>query len=170
MANKPKYNPETVKSILNVLQKESEAEEGRLRFITSKVQMMLTLSGILLTAIIFLFKTVIEENYYKKLSSGLLSLAMLTIISAATLFLNVIKIKAFRRIKSEALAFNAELEKSPVDVESRLITTYYETLEANRPVVDNMAKVFHRGTLLIILSILFIVCVVFLIIYSINFH
>ncbi|MBI4681124.1 MAG: hypothetical protein HY753_08005 [Nitrospirae bacterium] len=45
----PKYNSETVKTVLNVLQKEFEAEQERDRFITSKVQMMLTLAGILLT-------------------------------------------------------------------------------------------------------------------------
>jgi hypothetical protein len=153
MTEKPEYNPETVKSVLNVLQKEFEAETERNRFITSKVQMMLTIAGILLTSIIFLLKTIYEQKWYINLNATLLMSAMLIIIIAIILFLNVIWIKTFQRIDYEKLVFNKELEKQPVDVESRLIATYEETLKKNIPIVDSMANVFRRGTKLIMVSI-----------------
>lgn len=154
-----KYNSETVKTVLNVLQKEFEAEQERDRFITSKVQMMLTLAGILLTTIAFLFKTIIENGWFTSLNKVLLFFAMTIIIMAIVLFLNVIKIKEFKRIKYESLVFNEELEKNPLDVESRLIATYDDALKGNVPVVDKMATVFKSGTILIIISILLIYAV-----------
>ncbi|MEW6417532.1 MAG: hypothetical protein AB1480_05345 [Nitrospirota bacterium] len=153
MTVKPEYNHETVKSVLSVLQKELEAETERNRFITSKVQMTLTLAGILLTAIIFLLKTVVEQKWYITLNTTLLFFAMTIIIIAIVLFLNVVRIKTFQRIDYEKLVFNKELEKEPIDVESRLIATYDETLKKNIPIVDNMAAVFQRGTILIMISI-----------------
>ncbi|MBI5027167.1 MAG: hypothetical protein HZC12_10675 [Nitrospirae bacterium] len=149
----PKYNPETVKTVLQVLQREFEGESERNSFITSKVQMMLTVAGILLTSIIFLLKTIFEQKWYINLNAPLLILAMLIIIIAIVLFLNVIRIKTFQRIDYEKLVFNKELEKDSIDVESRLIATYDETLKKNIPIVDNMATVFQRGTILIMISI-----------------
>jgi len=153
MTEKPKYNYETVKSVLNVLQKEFEGETERNRFITSKVQMMLTVAGILLTSIIFLLKTIYDQKWYIKLNAPLLIVAMLIIIIAIVLFLNVIRIKTFQRIDYEKLVFNQELEKQPVDVETRIIATYEETLKKNIPIVDYMANIFQRGTKLIMVSI-----------------
>lgn len=153
MANELKYNPETVKTVLNVLQKEFEGETERDRFITSKVQMMLTLAGILLTAIIFLLKTVLDQKWYITFNTALLFFSMTIIIIAIVLFLNVVRIKTFQRIDYEKLVFNTELEKESVDVESKLIATYEETLKKNVPVVDNMANVFQRGTKLIMIAI-----------------
>lgn len=153
MIEEPKYNPETVKTVLNVLQKEFEGETGRGMFITAKVQMMLTLAGILLTAIIFLIKTVFEQNWYITFNISLLFFAMTLIIIAIVLFLNIIGIKTFQRIDYEKLVFNTELEKKPVDVEPRLIATYDNALRKNIPIVDNMANVFKNGTKLIMISI-----------------
>lgn len=153
MTDMPKYNPETVKTVLQVLQREFEGESERNSFITSKVQMMLTVAGILLTSIIFLLKTIFEQKWYINLNAPLLILAMLIIIIAIVLFLNVIRIKTFQRIDYEKLVFNKELEKDSIDVESRLIATYDETLKKNIPIVDNMATVFQRGTILIMISI-----------------
>lgn len=166
MIEEPKYNTETVKTVLNVLQKEFEGETVRDRFITSKVQMMLTLAGILLTAIIFLIKTVFEQNWYITLNATLLLFAMMIILIAIVIFLNVIGIKTFQRIDYEKLVFNIELEKKSVDVESRLIATYEGALKKNIPIVDNMANVFKNGTKLILGSIL-IIYVVLLTILSI---
>ncbi|MBI4689386.1 MAG: hypothetical protein HY754_03830 [Nitrospirae bacterium] len=153
ITDEPKYNPETVKTVLNVLQKEFEVEQERDRFITSKVQMMLTVAGILLTSIIFLLKTIYEQKWYINLNASLLMMAMLIIIIAIIIFLNVMRIKTFQRIDYEKLVFNKELEKKVQDVESRLIATYEETLKKNVPVVDNMANVFQKGTKLIMISI-----------------
>jgi len=156
MTEEPRYNPETVKVILNVLQKEYEAEEGRMRFITSKVQMMLTLAGILLTAIAFLFSVVIENNWLSNLNRTLLFFAASFVIIAFALLLHVMKIKEFKRIKYEALVSNSELKKDNVEVESRLISTYEDALKDNTPVVNKMAKVFQGGTISIIIAILLI--------------
>jgi hypothetical protein len=165
MTEKPEYNPETVKAVLNVLQIEVEEETKRNRFITSKVQMMLTVAGILLTSIIFLLRTIYEQKWYIKLNALLLILAMIIIIIAIVLFLNVIRIKTFQRINYEKLVFNQELEKQPVDVESRLIATYEETLKKNIPIADDMATVFQRGTKLIMVSISLIYVVLITILY-----
>ncbi|MBI5205902.1 MAG: hypothetical protein HZA11_13395 [Nitrospirae bacterium] len=167
MAEEPKYNPETVKAILNVLQREYEAEEGRMRFITSKVQMMLTLAGILLTAIAFLFNAVIDHNWLTNLNRLLLFFAASFIVIAFVLLLHVMRIREFKRIKYEALVSNSELKKESVEVESRLISTYEDALKDNVPVVDRMAKVFQRGTVSIRIAIV-LIYIVLLIILNIN--
>lgn len=165
------YNSETVKIVLNVIQKEFESEENRNRYITSKVQIMLTIAGILLTAIIFLLKLIFEQNWYINLNASLLLLAILVIIGAIVLFLNVIRVKTFRRIKYESLTFNTELEKNSDEVESSLITTYEEALKENILVTDDMVKTLKLGTRLITASIcfLFIVLLMILIIFFGNF-
>lgn len=152
MTEEPKYNPETVKTVLSILQKEFESEEGRNKYIITKVQMMLTVAGILLAAITFLLKTISENDWFISLNTTLLSLAALIIVVSIIIFLKIIKIRHFKRIKSEALVFNAELEKKAVEVESRLITTYEEALKDNRLVVDDMAEQFRKGTLFIMVS------------------
>lgn len=165
------YNSETVKIVLNVIQKEFESEENRNRYITSKVQIMLTIAGILLTAIIFLLKLIFEQNWNKNLNASLLLLTILVIIGAIILFLNVIRVKTFRRIKYESLTFNTELEKNSVEVESSLIVTYEEALKENILVTDDMVKTLKLGTCLITASIclLFIVLLMILIIFFVNF-
>jgi len=165
------YNSETVKIVLNVIQKEFESEENRNRYITSKVQIMLTIAGILLTAVIFLLKLIFEQNWYINLNASLLLLAILVIIGAIVLFLNVIRVKTFRRIKYESLTFNTELEKNSVEVESSLIATYEEALKENIIVTDDMVKTLKLGTCLITASIclLFIVLLMILIIFFGNF-
>ena len=160
-------NPETVKSSLSVLQKEFEAEEGRNSHITSKVQMMLTIAGILLAAITFLMKTIIENKWFIILNIPLLLLAALIIVYSITLFLKVIQIKIFQRIKYEKLVDNSELSKPVVEVESRLIATYEEAIQGNVRVVDDMAKEFKKGTSLI-RKATFIVFSVLLVIFCIN--
>lgn len=167
MAEEPKYNPETVKTVLNILQKEFEAEEGRNRYIITKVQMMLTVAGILLAAVTFLLKIISENDWLISLNTTLLSLAALIIVISIIIFLKVIQIRLFKRIKSEALVFNSELEKKPVEVESRLITTYEEALKDNRLAVDDMAEKFRKGTFFIMISS-FIVFLVLFIIFWIN--
>lgn len=147
------YNPKTVKTVLNVIQKEFESEENRNKHIMSKVQIMLTIAGILLTAITFLLKIVFEQNWHTKLTVPSLIIVMFLIIGAIILFLHVIRVKTFKRIKYEALVFSRELEKDPIDVESRLIATYEDALKENVIVVDSMIKIFKVGTLLIQISI-----------------
>lgn len=167
MAEEPIYNPETVKVILNVLQREYEAEEGRMRFITSKVQMMLTLAGILLTAIAFLFYVVIENNWLTNLNKVLLFFAASFIVIAFVLLLHVMRIREFKRIKYEVLVSNSELKKDSVEVESRLIATYEDALKDNVPVVNKMAKVFQGGTVSIMIAIS-LIYIVLLTILNIN--
>jgi len=147
------YNPETVKTVLNVIQKEFESEENRNKHIISKVQIMLTIAGILLTAITFLLKIVFEQNWHTKLTVPSLIIIMFLIIGAIILFLHVIRVKTFERIKYEALVSNIELEKDPIDVESRLITTYDDALKENVIVVDSMINIFKVGTRLIQISV-----------------
>lgn len=165
--NTLKYDPETVKSALTVLQKEFDTEEGRNRHITSKVQMMLTIAGILLAAITFLMKTIIENNWLIAINIPLLLLAALIIVYSIALFLKVIQIKIFQRIKCEKLVDNAELSKPVAEVESRLIATYEEAIQGNTKVVDDMAKEFKKGTS-VIRSATFIVFAVLLLIFCIN--
>lgn len=160
-------NPETVKSSLSVLQKEFEAEEGRNRHITSKVQMMLTISGILLAAITFLMKAIIENKWLITLNIPLLLLTALIIVYSITLLLKVIQIKIFQRIKYEKLVDNSELSKPVVEVESRLIATYEEAIQGNVTVVDDMAKEFKKGTSMMWRAT-YIVFVVLLLIFCIN--
>lgn len=168
MAEEIKYNPETVKTVLSILQKEFESEEGRNKHILSKVQMMLTVAGILLTAIIFLLKIVIEQKWY--VNAILLLASMFILIIAVFLLLDVVRIKVFKRIQYEALVFNAELTKSAVEVESKLIATYEEALKKNIPITDEMAEGVKRGTLSIMISIGLIFIVLLTILYKVQIH
>ncbi|MEK7241643.1 MAG: hypothetical protein AAB048_02580, partial [Planctomycetota bacterium] len=54
MDSEPKYNPETVNAVLDVMQRELEAEEKRDDFVLNKTNTILTVSGVLLAAISFL--------------------------------------------------------------------------------------------------------------------
>mgnify|MGYP006891169638 CR=1 FL=1 len=164
MTDQINYNPETVKTVLNILQKENDSEEGRIRHVTSKVQMMLTVSGIMLTIITFLIKTGVDQNWNMKPISILLFIAFLAIIIAIGFFLDVLMVKTFRRINFEALVFNAELGKKPTEVESRLIATYEKVLKANIQTGNAMIKFYRRGTFLIIIS-LALICLVLSVIF-----
>lgn len=158
-----KYNPETVKIILNVVQKEFESEESRNKHIISKVQIMLTVAGILLTAIIFLLKTVSEQDWHRCLTIPLLLFAMFVIIVAILLFLNVIRVKIFQRIDYGKLIFNTVLEKEPEEVGGRLIATYEDALKMNVRVVDELVDTFKKGTFLIEVSVCLLAAVLFVI-------
>lgn len=172
MSNEMKYNPETVKTVLNVIQKEYDSEERRVEFITSKVQMMLTVSSILFAGISFFLKAVIEENlliaigisevWQIKAYFVMLITSMSFIFIAILFFLRILITKTFRRVKYESLIFDSELGKETVEVESRLIATYEEALKENIPICDNMAKFFRWGTNLIAVSS-FIILVLLLI-------
>lgn len=164
MAEEIKYNSETVKAVLSVLQKEFESEEGRNKLILSKIQMMLTVAGILLTAIIFFLKIVIEQKWF--VNAILLLASMVTLIIAILLLLDVVRIKTFKRIQYEALVFNSELAKSAVEVESRLIATYEDALKRNIPITDEMTVGVKRGTLSIMVSIGLIYIVLLIILYK----
>ena len=133
-AKKIKYNRETVKTVLSVIQKEHEAENDRIRFITSKVQVMLTTSSILLTAIIFMLQAISDnKSFINKAGSScqwvtvyspkILSVAILTLISAIIIFLYVLGTKSYRRINYGELVYNKELIKDPEKVEANLIAT-----------------------------------------------
>lgn len=124
---------------------------------------MLAVAGILLTAIIFLLKTIFEQGWCKNINAPLLLFAMLIITWAIVKFLNVIRIKAFKRIKYEALVFNTELEKKSVEVESRLIVSYEEALKENIDVVNDIVKIFKSGTFLITVSIYMLISVLLII-------
>jgi heme/copper-type cytochrome/quinol oxidase subunit 4 len=158
------YNPETVKTVLNILQKEYDSEEGRIRHITSKVQMMLAVAGIMLTIITFLLKTGVDQNWNMKLISMLLFIAFLAIIIAIDFFLDVLMVKTYKRIKFEAIVFSSELKKEPAEVEGRLIATYEEALKANIQTGDAMIKFYRWGTFLIIIS-LTLTCIVLSIVF-----
>lgn len=163
-----KYNPETVKIVLNVIQKEFESEENRNKHIISKVQIMLTVASILLTAIIFLLRAVFEQDWHRYLTTPLLVFAMFVIIGAILLFLNAIRVKTFQRIDYGKLIFNTELEKEPEEVGGRLIATYEDALKMNVRVVDELVDTFKKGTFLIEASVclfaavLFVILIIFL--------
>jgi hypothetical protein len=120
---------------------------------------MLTVAGIMLTAIIFLLKIISEQNWLINLCSILLLLAFLMVVIAIAFFLDVLKVKTFKRIKFESLIFNTELEKESVDVEAKLIATYEEALKYNISEGDAMIKFFRWGTDFIIISLI-LICIV----------
>jgi hypothetical protein len=143
---------------------------GQNRNITSKVQMMLTIADILLAAITFLMKTIIENKWLIAFSIPLLLLAALIIVYSITLFLRVIQIKIFQRIKYEKLVDNSELSKPVVEVEGRLIATYEEALQGNTKVVDEMVEEFKKGTTMIRSAAFIVFAVLLLIFCSHIFH
>jgi len=164
MAEESEYNPETVKSVLSVLQKEYDNENDRIKFITSKVQMMLTISSILITAIFFIIQAISKNETYLNnaaLANSCLQLwitrflfcGIFMILFAILLFLYILITKTFARIKFEAIVFDRELVKDTCKVESRLITTYEEALKNNIPVGDKMALFFKRGTIIVAVAI-----------------
>ena len=165
-----KYNRETVKTVLSVIQKEHEAENDRIKFITTKVQVMLTISSILLTAIIFLLQAITDKKAFVSLTGSscqwmtqqspkILSFAILTVILAIVIFLYVLMTKSYRRIKYGELVFNKELVKEPHEVESGLIATYEEALQGNIPIGDRLALFYRVGSILVMAAsvVLFVV-------------
>jgi len=166
MADEIKYNAETVKTVLNILQKEFEAEEGRNKHIESKVQVMLTVASILLTAVVFLLKTLSETCAVASSSIVLTWLIILTIIIVIYVLLNIISIKPFQRIKFEALVNSTELAKDPVDVQSRLVATYEDAIKKNTVLVDGKITSFKKGTFFLKGAIIMIVLVCCIVLWS----
>ncbi len=164
MNDAPIYNSDTVKSVLTILQKEYDNENNRIKFITSKVQMMLTISSILITAIFFIIQAISKNKAYlskvamtnacaQLWTTRSLFFAVFMILFAILLFLYILITKTFARIKFEAIVFDRELIKDTCEVESRLITTYEEALKSNIPVGDTMALFFKRGTIIVAVAI-----------------
>jgi hypothetical protein len=170
-----KYNRETVKTVLSVIQKEHEAESDRIKFITTKVQVMLTTSSILLTAIIFLLQAIVEKKTFVTISGSsfqwmtqqspkILSFSILTVILAIINFLYVLGTKNYKRINYGELVLNKELIKEPHEVEARLIATYEEALRGNIPIANRLVLFYRIGSIMVMLAsgMLFIVTVNFL--------
>jgi len=161
--DKIRYNRETVKTVLSVIQKEHEAEKDRIKFITTKVQAMLTTSGLLLTAITFMLQAMAEKKTFAlfagssypwmtQQSPKILSIAILTVISAIIAFLYVLGTKSYRRIKFEKLVFDKELIREPHEVEARLIATYEEALYGNIPIADKLVLFYKIGSIMVIIA------------------
>jgi hypothetical protein len=162
LGKKP-YNPATVKTVLSVIQREHEAENDRIKYLTTKVQVMLTTSSILLTATIFLLQAITDKKAFVSPTTSIgkylapycptvLSVAILIIISAIIIFLYVLMTKSYRRIAYEKLVYDNELIKEPQEVESGLVATYEEALKGNIPVGDKMMRSYRNGSVLVMIA------------------
>ena len=146
MDSEPKYNPETVNAVLDVMQRELEAEEKRDDFVLNKTNTILTVSGVLLAAISFLihdFGDVLPRFVLLILVVGALSLFCSILVS-----LFVIRAEPFERIDFNVLV--EELKREPTEVKSRLVATYKELLGKNSKLVSQRVTFVWYSTLLII--------------------
>lgn len=154
LGSEPKYNPETVNAILEVMQKELEAEEGRDSSVLNKTNTTLTVSGILLAVVSFLI-----HDFGGELPRSLL---LVLVISALCLFSSillvtffVIRTSPFERIDFTVLV--GELERDSIEVKGRLIATYKELLVKNSRILDSKVRFLWYSTLLIIGGTFFII-------------
>ncbi|HHT9134435.1 MAG TPA: hypothetical protein ACFYD2_06005 [Candidatus Avalokitesvara rifleensis] len=154
MNSKPEYNPETVNAILDVMQKELEAEEGRDSSVLNKTNTILTVSGILLAVVSFLI-----HDFGGGLPQSLL---LVLVISALCLFSSillvtffVIRTSPFERIDFTVLV--GELGRDSIEVKGRLIATYKELLAKNSKILDSKVRLLWYSTLLIIGGTFFII-------------
>ncbi|MGA1842403.1 MAG: hypothetical protein ACMUIU_17440 [bacterium] len=155
---KNKYNEETIKTALDILQSEFLQEKERNNNFQSKTETMLTVTAIVFTATTFFLQIILEHKWLIWLNIPLLIICgMLTLISIL-IFINVLRTRLFKRINYTPLVTVDELQKDNVEVQSRLIATYRETLEENRKIVDKKARSFNYGVYILyfILLLLFI--------------
>lgn len=129
-------NKETVKAVLEIFQKEFDAEDGRNKHIESKVQMMLTLSGILVSAIVLLFKTVLERNMWIKFNASLLIISLGLTVWAVMVFLGVIRARTFQKINHDRLLDVDVLEMEPEDVEWNVACDYKSAINENYKIIE----------------------------------
>lgn len=156
MNGKQEYNPETVNAILDVMQRELEAEENRDSFVLNKTNTILTVSGVLLAAISFLI-----HDFGDVLPSWVLLILVigaLCLFSSILVSLFVIRAEPFERIDFNVLV--GELKREPWEVKSRLVATYKEVLGKNCKLISHRIILAWYSTLLIIAG-------AFLIIFSI---
>ncbi|HHT9118823.1 MAG TPA: hypothetical protein ACFYD1_09330, partial [Candidatus Hypogeohydataceae bacterium YC38] len=141
-----KYNPETVNAILDVMQKELEAEENRDSFVLNKTNTVLTVSGVLLAAISFLI------HDFGGILPGFVLLIL--VIGALCLFCSIlVSLFIIRATPFERIDFNVlvgELKQDSLEVKSRLIATYKEILGKNSKIVGHKVILQWYSTLLII--------------------
>lgn len=147
MHGETKYNPETVNAILDVMQRELQAEDNRDSFVLNKTNTNLTASGVFLAAISFLihdFGDLLPGCVLLILVFG--ALFLFASIMVSSLF--VIRAEPFERIDFNILI--EELEKDQIQVKSRLIATYKEVLGKNSKIVGKKVIYLWYSTLSII--------------------
>lgn len=142
-------NKDTIKIILGILQKELEIEEGRNKHIESKVQMMLTLSGILVSAIVILFKTIIEWNMWVQINSVLLLISLGLTVWAVINFLDVIRARTFQKINHNRLLDVDVLGMKPEEVEWNLACDYRDVINKNFDIIEKKGLILKNGSMLI---------------------
>lgn len=142
----PKYNRDTVNAILDVMQRELEAEENRDNFVLNKTNTILTVSGVLLAAISFLI------HDFRGVLPGFVLLIL--VIGALCLFCSILmSLFVIRPEPLERIDFNVlvgELERDSIEVKSRLIATHKEILGKNSEIVGRRVTLLWYSTRLII--------------------
>lgn len=146
-------NPETVNTILDVMQRELEAEENRYDSVLNKANTSVTISGILLAAVSFLIHDF--GDLLPSLALPILVISALCLFFSITISLFVIRTESFERIDFNVLA--GELKQDSLEVKSRLIATYKEVLGKNSRIVGYRAMLVWWSALLIIAGVFLII-------------
>lgn len=152
------YN-DGIETIFTTLQKEYEGEENRNKHLETKVQVLLAVSGVLASALMLLLKAIVDSAGPKATVLIVLSHSFLFLIAAIISFLLAFKIKTFRQIAHNALLSKEAFQMDKQEVMYNLSHDYYECIRYNSEATGSKVRLIKVGSVLMIISIAFLVIV-----------
>jgi len=150
------YN-DGIEPIFSTLQKEYEGEENRNKHLETKVQVLLAVSGVLASALMLLLKAIVDSTSPKSVVLIVISLSFILLIAAITSFLLAFRIKTFRQIAHSALLSTNAFRMDKKEVMYNLSHDYHECIKHNAEATGSKVKLIKFGSILMIISIVFLV-------------
>jgi len=147
----------------DLLQKEYELEESRNKHLETKAQIMLALCGILISANMLLFKSIIESNKFVLINMSLTLIALILLTYAIYELLSVLKIRKFEKINHKALASETVHALPEIELKKKLIVDYNNCIEISFDVLKSKSNSIKYGANLIEVSVV-IYCIILLLI------
>ncbi|ACH38923.1 hypothetical protein Gbem_1909 [Citrifermentans bemidjiense Bem] len=153
---KKPYN-DGIETIFPTLQKEYEGEENRNKHLETKVQVLLAVSGVLASALMLLLKAIVDSAGPKATILIILSHSFLFLIAAIISFLLAFRIKTFKQIAHNALLSDKAFQMDKQEVMYNLSHDYYECIKYNAEAAGSKVRLIKFGSVLMIISIIFLV-------------
>jgi hypothetical protein len=149
------YNKNSIGTIFLTLQKEYEAEENRNKQLETKAQVLLAVSGVLSSALMLLFKIILDLSINKIPDIIIVFISFTLLLVAMFLFLTVYKIEQFTQVKHVNLLSTHALHLDDAELKYHLSHDYLNCIQHNIKVGNLKVKRIKYGSYFIILSILF---------------
>jgi hypothetical protein len=158
-SNTEKPYHEGIETIFSTLQKEYEGEENRNKHLETKVQVLLAVSGVLASALMLLLKAIVDSTGPKATVLIVLSHSFVFLIAAIISFLLAFRIKIFRQIDHSALLTKEACKLEKQEVMYKLSHDYHECIIYNAEATRSKVRLIKFGSVLMIISIAFLVIV-----------